>query len=313
MLTMKIPQPVYPFYFADPFVLEHEGVYYAYGTGASALPDGRVFEVLRSPDLRRWTSLGGALERLEASFGSEYWAPEVAYSQGRFYLYYSVGVGDQGHKIRVAISEKPEGPFQDAGLVLTPDELFAIDSNPFRDEDGSWYLFYAKDFLEGERVGTALAVRRMRSMTELESQSHPVLRASGDWQLYQRGRAMYGQTYDWHTLEGPFVVKRGGGYYCFYSGGNWQEHTYGVGYAVAEHPLGPWREPYPEPVVLRTLPSELIGPGHNSLVRGPDGQDYLVFHAWDPAHTARRMFVERLGGAPGGPRLAEGLPVRSEG
>lgn len=296
-------QPVYPFYFADPFVLRVEGAYYAYGTGAAALPDGRAFEVLRSENLRDWVSLGGALERIEPGFGTDYWAPEVALEGGRFYLYYSVGMGDKSHKIRVAVSEKPEGPFRDAGVELTPDEPFAIDSNPFRDGDGSWYLFYAKDFLEGERAGTALAVRRMRRMVELGAEAHTVLRASADWQIYQRSRRMYGKTYDWHTLEGPFVVRRNGLYYCFYSGGNWQEHTYGVGYATAEHPLGPWREPHAGPTVLRTVPGRLIGPGHNSLVRGPDGQDYLIFHAWDAAQTARRMFVERLLWTAEGPRL----------
>jgi arabinan endo-1,5-alpha-L-arabinosidase len=45
-----------------------------------------------------------------------------------------------------------------------------------------------------------------------------VLAASADWQIFQRTRAICKGTYDWHTLEGPSVVRRDGGYYCFYSG-----------------------------------------------------------------------------------------------
>ena len=72
--------PVYPHYFADPFVLEHRKLYYAYGTGTQSLENGRVIEVLCSEDLVHWTSLGGALEPLsDTARYPEYWAPEVAY------------------------------------------------------------------------------------------------------------------------------------------------------------------------------------------------------------------------------------------
>jgi GH43 family beta-xylosidase len=140
-------------------------------------------------------------------------------------------------------------------------------------------------------------------MTRLEGRPRTVLRASADWQLYRRQRPMYGGVYDWHTLEGPFVRAHGGRYYCFYSGGAWEEDTYGVSYAVADHPLGPWHEPVADgPTVLRSVPGRVIGPGHNSVVTGPDGQDYLVYHAWDPARTRRRMCLDRLEWTPDGPR-----------
>lgn len=96
--------PVYKGYFADPFVLAHEGQYYAYGTGASA--NGKVFQVLRSADLAHWTPLGTALETL-AEEPLDYWAPEVAFDGDTFYMYYSVGQGDQGHTLRVASADVP--------------------------------------------------------------------------------------------------------------------------------------------------------------------------------------------------------------
>ncbi len=294
--------PVYPEYFADPFVLRHNGAYYAYGTGDRSSPDGRVFEVLFSTDLVHWRSLGAALEPLGADF-EDYWAPEVAQFEGRFYLYYSAGIGDQHHRLRVAVSERPEGPFFDSGAVLTPNEPFSIDASPFCDDDGQWYLYYARDFLDGERLGTAISVAKLETMTRLSDESLTVLRASHDWQLYARSREMYGHTLDWHTLEGPFVVKRAGRYYCFYSGGAWTEPNYGVSYAVADHPLGPWLEPESDgPTVLQTVPGQVIGPGHNSVIVGPNDQDYIVYHAWDSARTARRMCIDRLEWTPQGPR-----------
>ncbi|NJK46095.1 MAG: family 43 glycosylhydrolase [Pleurocapsa sp. SU_196_0] len=292
--------PVYPHYFADPFVLEVDGTYYAYGTGQSSFRNGRVFEVLQSDDLVHWQSLGGALEPLGAAY-RDYWAPEVARHDAHFYMYYSAGVGDAGHRLRVAVSDHPR-PVR--GYRRGADRRRSVQHRrePFRDDDGQWYLFYARDFLDGERVGTALAVDRLSDMTRLTGQPATVLRASSDWQLYARDRRMYGGIHDWHTLEGPFVVKRGGRYYCFYSGGAWPEPSYGVSYAVADHPMGPWHEPRADgPTVLRTIPGRVIGPGHNSVVTGPDGQDYLVYHAWDAEKTGRRMCIDPLEWTPEGP------------
>lgn len=296
--------PVYPDYFADPFVLRHGEDYYAYGTSGRPHDSGRAFEVLHSRDLLHWEPLGGALEPLPQETARDYWAPEVAFHAGQFYLYYSAGVGDQGHQLRVAVADLPQGPFRDAGVILTPGDPFTIDASPFQDEDGGWYLYYARDFLDGERVGTALAVDRLEGMTRLAGEPRTVLRASRDWQIFRRGRQMYGETHDWHTLEGPFVVKRGGRYYCFYSGGAWEEPNYGVSWAVADHPLGPWTEPPSDgPTLLRSVSGQVIGPGHNSVVTGPDGRDYLVYHAWDPARTARRMCIDAIEWTPGGPRV----------
>ncbi len=302
--------PVHDGYFADPFVLAVDGGYVAYGTGG--MPQGRAFEVLRSPDLVNWTSVGGALEPLDETWATDYWAPEVAHADGRFYMYYSVGTGEVGHRIRVAIADRPEGPFRDTGRVLTPDERFAIDPSPFRDDDGQWYLYFARDVLDGDRVGTTVAVDRLVDMTTLAGEPRTLLRASHDWQIFLREREMYGQVYDWHTLEGPFVVKRDGRYHLFYSGGSWENESYGVSCAVADHPLGPWHEPRTGPVVLKTAPDVVRGPGHNCVVRGPDGQDWLAYHAWDATISRRQFWIDRLIWGPEGPERSGPTPGPQE-
>ena len=301
-MTATYTNPVYPGYFADPFVLRVDDEYFAYGSGS--VVDGRVFEVLHSTDLVHWRSVGGALQPLADPQSQTYWAPEVAASDGRFFLYYSVGQEDRNHAIRVAVADTPQGPFVDCDVVLTPHERFAIDASPFRDFDGSWYLFYARDLLDGDRVGTSLAVDRLVDMTRLEGNPRTVLRATADWQLFRGQREMYGDVYDWYTLEGPFVRAIAGRYYCFYSGGAWEEENYGVSFGVAGHPLGPWTEGDARsgPTILRTVAGRVLGPGHNSVVEGPDGNDYVVYHAWDAARTARRMCIDRLDWTPEGPR-----------
>ncbi|MDP9383003.1 MAG: glycoside hydrolase family 43 protein [Chloroflexota bacterium] len=299
--------PIYSGYLGDPFVLKHDGEYYGYGTvplGGCSLP------VLHSPDLVNWRLLGDALTAREQGFDC-LWAPEVAHHEGTFYMYYSAG-GDegQGHQLRVATAPHPTGPFEDQGRVLTPDDPFTIDAHPFQDDDGQWYLFYSRDFLEvdeeHQRVGTGIVVDRLVDMTRLAGERRTVVRAHAEWQLYQKQRLWYDRVWDWYTVEGAFVRKHNGRYYCLYSGGAWREPNYGVSYVVADHPLGPYtydRETAREgPTLLRTAPGRVIGPGHASVVLAPDGvQEYIIYHAWDPEHTGRTMRMDRLDWTDHGP------------
>lgn len=285
--------PVWPGYFADPFVVRWEDRYVAYGTGEQV--EGRAFRMLTSTDLVSWSSVGGALQPLPPEQGSDYWAPEVVAADGRWWMYYSVGHGDRGHHLRVAVAGSPLGPFVDCEVDLTPDEHFAIDPHPFRDLDGRWYLYYAHDVLDAERVGTHLAVAELTSMTSLSEPGRPVLAPSADWQIFERQRSLYGQVYDWHTLEGPTVRHHDGSYYLLYSGGSYLGEGYGVAWARADHPLGPWTEPAGNPDrLLATVPGHVRGPGHNSVVTTPRGTEVLVYHAWDEAMTRRCLCIDKL-------------------
>jgi beta-xylosidase len=310
---VRYSNPVHPAYFADPFVWRSGRDYFAVGTGpeeAAGRPRSRtVFPLLRSHDLVSWRELGRALVRPADAAGDTYWAPEVAHAEGRWFLYYSVGAGDREHQLRVAVSAAPEGPYADAGALTDVAEVpFAIDPHPFRDTDGGWYLFHARDFLDARgahRAGTALVVHRLETMTRLAREGTTVLRARWDWQRFASGRAMYGGIHDWHTLEGPYVVREGGRYWCLYSGGRWETERYGVDWAVADAVLGPWDDPGGDrgPRVLRTVPGRVIGPGHCSVVRAPDDVTrVIVYHAWDPDLRARTMRIDPLVLAPEGPR-----------
>jgi GH43 family beta-xylosidase len=272
--------PVYPRSFPDPFILKFCGEYFAYCTGIWT--DGRAFGVLRSSDLVHWTEVGGAMEQLEHR-PPFYWAPEVTYSNGKFYLYYSVG-NETLMEIRVAVSETPEGGFIDCGKRLTFQD-FAIDAHVFTDTDGSRYMFYAADFLEHTHIGTGTVVDRMIDWFTLEGKPRPVTRPRFDWQVYDPARKEKGGV-RWHTVEGPFVLKRKGLYYEMFSGGNWQNISYGVSFATAEslarneewEQFSDGEKILP---ILRTVPGKVIGPGHNSVIHGPDNRElFCVYHRW---------------------------------
>lgn len=295
--------PIRPGYFADPFVLTlRSGGYAAYGTHPEQPDSERVFQVLLSDDLVTWADAGPVLHRIDSRLGDQYWAPEVCERDGAWWMYYSVGHDIVGHHIRVARADGPTGPFRDLGINVTPGERFAIDPHPFQDDDGRWYLFFARDVLEAERVGTHLAVAALDAPTELTHVS-PALSPYADWQIYQRARPMYDGVYDWHTLEGPSVVRRHGTYWMTFSGGAWTGAGYAVAWASAAHPLGPWHPAPPQAPALLATGDGLIGPGHNSLVVAPDGSDVIVFHSWNASGTKREMHIAPIRFLPDGPRV----------
>jgi beta-xylosidase len=186
MLMLSYTNPVWPGYFADPFVLKWQSEYYAYGTGSNkgdrCCSDRKMFPVLHSRDLAHWEHVGGALQPLADA--EAYWAPEVAARDGRFYLYYSAAGGgtNHTHRLRVAVADHPAGPFLDSGNLLLPDEGFTIDAHPFRDpQDGRWYLFFAKDFFNA-RVGTALAAAPLADdMLSLAGTTRAILNVVGTY------------------------------------------------------------------------------------------------------------------------------------
>jgi hypothetical protein len=224
-----------------------------------------------------------------------YWAPEVIYDNGRFCLYYSTG-NEILMEIRVAVSDRPDGGFIDAGVRLTHEE-FAIDAHVFVDDDGTRYFFYATDFLEYKHIGTGTVVDRMIDWKTLEGRPRPVTRAKYDWQVYDPARKEKGGV-RWYTVEGPTILKRKGRYYEMFSGGNWKNNTYGVSFASTDdiHDESEWQQFCDgEKIlpVLRTIPDKVIGPGHNSVIRGPNNRElYCVYHRWTDA--GRVMAVDRM-------------------
>ena len=286
--------PVHTSGCADPFVLKYLNEYWCYSTGIRT--DRTCFGVFHSRDLVHWRELGGVMDPVD-DISSCYWAPEVIYENGRFLMYYSVGDGVHMH-IRAAIADDPAGPFRDAGRRLTSEE-FAIDPHVFRDEDGVWYLFYATDFLEHTHIGTGTVCDVMQDPFMLMGVPRPVARARFDWQVFDPQRMEKGGV-RWHTVEGPFVLKRKDVYYQMFSGGNWRNESYGVAYAVSENlsSVEEWDQVVDgEDVlpILRTIPGVVIGPGHNSAVRGPDNlETFCIYHRWSMDLSKRVLSIDRL-------------------
>src|SRR3954447_8981627 len=281
----------------DPFVLRHRGRFYLYGTNdGPPTADGRAIPVFRSDDLLRWEPLGGALEPREPA--ADHWAPEVLAWNGRFHMVVSFGdVDRRGHELWVAVADRPEGPFRLQSRVSDPSERFSIDGSWLLDDDGALYLFRCLDFVAEDDPphGTGIVVQPMRDPATPSGPPRTVLRAHSPWQLFERDRPMplYGgrRFAEWTTIEGPAPLRRGGRYSCGYSGGNFTG-DYGTGEAVADAPLGPYRDLRGrEGPIFGTARGLVEGPGHFSIVSPDLVHEWVVLHGRRPGEPGRRVWL----------------------
>ncbi|WP_310734631.1 family 43 glycosylhydrolase [Azohydromonas caseinilytica] len=94
---------------------------------------------------------------------------------------------------------------------------------------------------------------------------------------------------DWeaHLVEGVWVSEHAGRFYLFHGGNDFSTADYGIGVAVADAPLGPYRK---QPGPLLTSTPDWAGPGHPSVAPGPDGQPLLFLHAFFPGAAGYKRF-----------------------
>ncbi len=175
------------------------------------------------------------------------WAPDAAYKNGRYYLYFPAKRPDGIFQIGVAISNSPAGPF-----IAEPEPIknsYSIDPAVFQNDDGKYYMYfggiwggqlqsyrnnkYNPDFKEplpeekslGPRV--ALLSDDMKEFDEevkeiqiLNPDGHPIL--AGD-----NGRRFF---------EASWMHKYKDKYYFSYSTGD----THIICYAIGDSPYGPF-------------------------------------------------------------------------
>ena len=86
------------------------------------------------------------------------------------------------------------------------------------------------------------------------------------------------------------MLKHDGICYLMYSGTGADSPNYGLGYATAKSPLGPFVKYSGNPIAHRG--GKVLGPGHHCVIEGPDGKLWLVYHQkWDSGTNFRRFLA----------------------
>ena len=275
-----IANPVLDADFPDPAVLKApDGFYYAYATQTEREGKWVNLQVARSRDLARWEYLDDALPAKPtwASKTQDFWAPDVIRDRSTYYLYYSAKPdnADERHGLclGVATADNPRGPFTDMGRPLQCGEGF-VNIDPMAYDDpatGKRLLYWGSGFkpikvqeLGPDRMSFAPGSRPTDLVgPDPVKNAFPVL------------------------VEGPWVVRRDGWYYLFYSGDNCcgAKANYAVMVARSRSATGPFEtleqaKGAPESIILGKT-GRWHAPGHNSVISDGKGTDWMLYHAVD--------------------------------
>lgn len=254
--------PVFKKDFPDPMVLRVNGhSYYAYGTTTGW--ELGYFPILHSRDLVHWKYVGDMFKMPPRWSDNDFWAPDVVRGpHGKYYGFYTGHWG--AHCIAVAVASKPTGPFVQKRVIgcggVTGNGY--IDPDVFLDK-GKAYLYVSVDSPQHNITVIPLT----KDLLHQNGEPTALFGISQAWE--------HGENYS--TVEGPFIVKRESTYYLFYSGNDWNGN-YSMGVATSSSPLGPFTKCTCNPILHGD--AKVHGPGGGSVVKGPDGYLWMVYHAW---------------------------------
>lgn len=208
-------------------------------------------------------------------------------TDGTLYLYYAAVSDDKVKTIHVARAKSFKGPFTDLGVLATG----AIDPYPFRDANGSLWLYYKND-LTGQK---GIWVQKMDGPAKLSDVPakeilHPIPYSFED--------------HGYRSVEGPTVIERAGLYFLLYSGGPFSTQAYAVGYAWSHNPDGPFKRGRNNPIMSVRSTHNVYSPRVPTVVADGAGASWLVYRqrqTWAP-RSPRTLTIDRLDDS----RAAEG-------
>lgn len=246
-------------YTADPSAHVFEGKIYIYpshdtATGTPENDNGDHFNMMDYHVLSL-DSVGGAVTDHGVALHikdipwakRQLWAPDAAYANGMYYLYFPVKNKNDVFQIGVATSTKPGGPF-----VAEKEPIkgsYSIDPCVFKDDDGNYYMYFGGiwggqlqrwnnnkyDSAAQNRKPDEMAIlpriaRLSKDMKHFDGDVKEIKLVDKDGNLFKE------KDNDKRFFEAAWVYKYNGKYYFTYSTGD----THLICYATGDNPYGPF-------------------------------------------------------------------------
>lgn len=202
------------------------------------------------------------------------WAPEIHRIDGRWYIYFAAGDGDDVFRIRTYVlqcagDDPLVGDWSVLGQLVTPWDTFTLDATSF-EHRGTDYLCWAQRE-PGIETNSNLYLAPLATPTTLAAAPARLTVPTYDW-----------ETQGYKVNEGAALLKHGDHLFLTYSASA-TDARYCMGMLTARadadimNPASWSKSPVP---VFESAPEHFVwGPGHNSFTKAKDGTDLLVYHA----------------------------------
>ena len=225
------------------------------------------------------TDHGVALRKEDIPWaGRQLWAPDAAFKDGTYYLYFPMKDKNNVFRIGVATSSSPTGPFKPEAEPIPGS--FSIDPAVFKDEDGSYYMYFggiwggqlqrwANDVYDStaqNKKGDEVAM--LPKVAKLSADMKTFAETPRNIQLIDSAGQVFKESQnDKRFFEAAWVHKHNGTYYFSYSTGD----THNIAYATGNNPYGPFTY---RGVVLKPVKGWT---NHHSIVQ-VDNKWYIFYH-----------------------------------
>lgn len=213
--------------------------------------------------------------------GRQMWAPDAAFKNGKYYLYFPVKNKKDVFHIGVATSTSPTGPFKAEQNYIKGS--YSIDPAVFTDTDGKSYMYFGGIWGGQLQRWNNGKYDSAGSKTDLQQDSLPaigprvalmskdMLSFAGTAReikiLDPEGKPLLGGDHNRRFFEASWMHKYNGKYYFSYSTGD----THFIAYATGTSPYGPFTY---QGVILNPV----VGwTNHHSIVE-INGKWYLFYH-----------------------------------
>ncbi|MFR9731724.1 glycoside hydrolase family 43 protein [Saccharopolyspora sp. MS10] len=214
--------------------------------------------------------------------------PNVVFDEGRIYLFFS------RNAYRNWVWDRELGKYVEESNICAVE----LTRDWWDDPAGATMPRIAPSYVDANRdPGDSPGVRKDGFTRILDYGSDPQPWENAHVHDYEESG---GARKDRRWAEGSTVVRAAtedgrARYYLTYSANNFASANYGVGYAVADHPLGPWRKSPANPVLAQRPRQHLFSTGHGSVIASPDERElYYVHHGRSSAESERRLHTSRL-------------------
>lgn len=266
--------------FADPSVIRVGDTYYAAGTSSEW---GPAYPMYSSKNLVDWEYLGPVFKELPDWTMGSFWAPELFYRNGTYFVYYTARrKSDKQSFLGVASTKDLSAGFTDHGLLLEWTKE-AIDAFVVEDK-GKLYLTWKAYGLDKDKGIEILGAELSQDGLEVIGKEFSLIKA--DANNWEEGGA-----------EGQAIFKRGNYWYMLYSGNACcgERCNYQVGVARATQLQGPWTKFSGNPILFSDDVWKC--PGHGTVVTTPENRYFYLHHGYsgtDFTSTGRQGLLSEL-------------------
>lgn len=212
----------------------------------------------------------------DTGYSANIWAPEIQFIRGKWYIYFAADNGEnENHRMYVLEggSDDPLGAFTFKGQITDDSDKWAIDGLVMEHKEK---LYFVWSGWEGD-VNIAQNTYIAPMSDPLTISGPRVLLSEPQLEWEKAGGPPY-------INEGQSILYRDGRVFIVYSGaGSWTPF-YSLGLLTLKSgsdPIDPggWVKSE-QPLLSMDEDAGVYGPGHNSFVSSPDGeQQWIIYHA----------------------------------